>query len=390
MKIAMFSWESLHGFAAGGVAVHATELAAALERRGHEIHLFTRRPSGMDNYACIHGVHHHLIDQSSGSDFVHEIHNLNECMVDRFMQVTHGIGPFDLVHGHDWLTAEGMVQIKERWSLPGVFTVHSTEFGRNGNIYHDSGDPWRVSELERYGTYCANQVIVVSAYLKDEVMNQYQCPDWKMHVVHNGVNPKEFELAIDAGAVKARYGIAPLTPLILFTGRATQQKGPDLLLEAVPAVLREHPSAHVILAGDGDQRDALAWRIGELGLEECVHLLPRLPRHELVELVCACDTVAAPSRYEPFGIVVLEAWSAGKPVLVTVNGGPNEFVDQDGNGVKVAASPEGIAWGLNHLMNQWEHARWLGENGRKTVESRFTWDRIGAYTEGVYQHTLDA
>ncbi|MHC4870415.1 MAG: glycosyltransferase family 4 protein [Planctomycetota bacterium] len=390
MRIAMLSWESLHSFRSGGIAVHVTELAASLQRKGHEVHVITRRENGQDNYGCYDEVHYHMVDLSHGSDFIHEVHNMNEAMVDRFMHVTGFVGNFDLVHSHDWLTAEAMVQIKERWGMRGLFTIHSTEYGRNGNIWYDDGDPWRVSELERYGTYCANHVIAVSHHLKDEVMNLYQCPDWKVHVVYNGVNFHEFDGFIDPGATKEKYGIAPLDPTVLFVGRATLQKGPDILMEAIPMVLDRYPEAKFIYAADGDMLDQLKWRAGELGISDSIRFLGQVPRNEFIDLMKSCDISAIPSRNEPFGIVVLEAWSAGKPVVATKKGGPDEFVDHDGNGLKVYDHPESVAWGIGTMLADMEHARWLGENGRKTVESKFSWDLIGDYTVGVYEHTLNS
>jgi len=343
------------------VAVHVTELAAALERKGHEVHVFTRRAQGQDNYGCFDGVHYYLVDLSSGSDFVHEIHNLNEAMVDKFIYVSDLNGPFDIVHGHDWLAAEAMAQIKERWGLRGILTMHSTEWGRNGNVWYGAGEPFRKSELERYGAYCANQVIAVSHHLKAELAHLYQCPDGKTHVIYNGVNRHEFDGFVDPGEIKARYGVGPVEPVVLFVGRANLQKGPDLLLEAVPLVLATHPEDRFVFAAAGD-------------------MLPRMR---------ACDLVCVPSRNEPFGIVVLEAWAAGKPVVVTKTGGPDEFVDHEGNGLKVYDHPESIAWGVGTIMSNWDRARWLGENGRKTVEARFSWDLIADYTLGVYELAMN-
>jgi glycosyltransferase involved in cell wall biosynthesis len=330
-----------------------------------------------------------MVDLSSGSDFIHEVHNMNEAMVDRFMHLTDFVGNFELVHGHDWLTVEAMVQIKERWGMRGVLTMHSTEYGRNGNVWHDEGDPGRIHELERYGTYCANHVIAVSHHLKEEVMSLYQCPDWKVHTVYNGVNFNEFNGMVDQGEIKQRYGVGPLDPMVLFVGRATLQKGPDLLMEAIPSVLNNYPNVKFIYAADGDMLSSLKWRAGELGITDSVRFLGQVPRGEFLDLMRACDIVSIPSRNEPFGIVVLEGWSAGKPVVVTKKGGPDEFVDHDGNGIKVYDNPDSISWGLNYALSSPDHAKWLGENGRKTAETKFSWDLIGDYTVGVYEHALN-
>jgi glycosyltransferase involved in cell wall biosynthesis len=91
-----------------------------------------------------------------------------------------------------------------------------------------------------------------------------------------------------------------------------------------------------------------------------------------------------PSRNEPFGIVVLEAWSAGKPVVATQRGGPGEFVWHGVNGLKIYDHPESVAWGVGNVFRDFEAARWMGQNGRFAAENTFTWDKIAEQTLGVY------
>jgi len=71
-------------------------------------------------------------------------------------------------------------------------------------------------------------------------------------------------------------------------------------------------------------------------------------------------------------------------VVVTHSGGPDEFVWHDVNGYLVYQHPESIAWGLGTLMRDWEHARWMGHNGRVAVETTFNWDRIADQTLWAY------
>ena len=103
MRIALLSWESLHSIAVGGVAVHVTELAAALERRGHELHVFTRLGQSQPEYDFIHGVHYHRCKFALHSNFVDEVNNMCRAFVDAVSAVEDGIGKFDIVHAHDWL-----------------------------------------------------------------------------------------------------------------------------------------------------------------------------------------------------------------------------------------------------------------------------------------------
>jgi glycosyltransferase involved in cell wall biosynthesis len=98
----------------------------------------------------------------------------------------------------------------------------------------------------------------------------------------------------------------------------------------------------------------------------------------------ACDVVCVPSRNEPFGIVVLEAWSAGKPVIVTKNGGPDEYVWHEVNGLKIYPNYDSVGWGIGTLFTNFEWARWMGRNGRVAVEAAFTWDAIADRVVNVY------
>lgn len=385
MKIAMFSWEALHGWSVGGVAVHVTELAAALDRAGHEVHVFTRPTYGSGGIARLDGVWYHYCPHGLSRNLVDEIQEMCRSMAWHFFQTEDHIGHFDVIHGHDWLAANAMVWIKQsRPNHKAVLTMHSTEYGRCGNHFW-RGISARVRDHERHGTYCADRVIAVSGALKGELMWMYNLPDWKCWVIHNGVSAHKFNGWLNPSEVKAKYGIGPMDPTVLFMGRMAVQKGPDLLLEAIPGLLRYYPRTKFILAGEGHLRGALEHRARSLGVQHAIRWFGYLPSAQAVEMFKACDVVCVPSRNEPFGIIVLEGWAAGKPVVASQNGGPGEFVWHNVNGLKIYPTVESIGWGLGTLFTNWEWARWMGRNGRVAVESAFTWDKIAGTTAQCYQ-----
>ncbi len=383
MRIAMLAWESLHSVALGGVAVHVTELAAALERKGHEVHVFTRMRWRDDwQYSNIHGVHYHRVPYSGDADIVNDVNNMCRSFVDSVFATESYMGAhFDIIHAHDWMTSNAMVWIKQGRGRKGVVTMHSTEYGRCGNNFY-GGRSQRIMDHERHGTYCADKVITVSHLLRKEIQWIYNVPDWKAHMVYNGISFENFNGWIDAGSVKARYHIGPVDPTVLFVGRMTTQKGPDLLVRSIPYVLHYHPNAKFIMSGDGDMKGHVEQLANSLGVGHACRFHGVLSRGEIIDLYKACDCVAVPSRNEPFGLVVLEAWAAGKPVVATHNG--TEFVWHDVNGFKVYPTPESIAWGLGSLFANFEHARWMGQKGREAVENAFSWDLIADHTLGVY------
>jgi len=208
-------------------------------------------------------------------------------------------------------------------------------------------------------------------------------------VVPNAVNCAHFDGYIDPAACRRNYGVGPLDPMALFVGRLSTQKGPDLLLEAVPGILAQRPDAKIVFVGDGDMRGWLEHHTRELGVVHAVRFTGALGANgELKNLYKSTDVVCVPSRNEPFGIVILEAWAAGKPVVVTANGGPREFVSHGEDGFFAHDDHSSVCWAVNTMFGDFEHARQMGARGRVKAAYGFSWDAIAARTEDVYQELM--
>jgi glycosyltransferase involved in cell wall biosynthesis len=385
----MFAWETLHSVAVGGVARHVTELAAALRRRGHEVHVFCRLDQGRSTYDLIDAVHYHRCPIQIDPDFVTEMNHMCNSFVYFLAEAEAYQGArFDIIHGHDWLCAKGVVQAKNDRGARTVLTLHSTEYGRCGNVHHN-GQSERIRGVEAEAAYVADRVITVSGALADEVKGEYQTPDWKLRTIYNGINCGRFDGYIDPAVCRRTYGIGPLDPTVLFVGRLSTQKGPDLLLEAVPGILHRRGDAKVVFVGDGHLRHDLEGRAHELGVAQAVRFLGAMDADgDMINLYKSADVVCVPSRNEPFGIVVLEAWAAGKPVVATRNGGTRDLISHGSDGYLVYDNPPSITWGINEIFSNFEHARWMGERGRVKAAYSFNWDVIAAQTEGVYRELV--
>ena len=125
-------------------------------------------------------------------------------------------------------------------------------------------------------------------------------------------------------------------------------------------------------------------RSHRLGVSHATRFVGQQNGWGLRDLYKASDCTCVPSRNEPFGIVVLEAWSSGKPVVASENGGPSEMVWHNVTGYKVSPNPNSIAWGIGTLFSNFDHARWMGERGREAVERSYSWDTIAEHTLNVY------
>lgn len=384
MKIALCAWESLHSVAVGGVAPHVTELAAGLQRRGHEVHLFTRADDMTGGHSMVDGVHVHKVPIELDSDLVNECNNMCNSFT-YFLRQTeaHMERSFDIIHCHDWLAAKALVQLKQA-GRKCILTMHSTEYGRCGNQHVTEGMSGRIREIEREGCQYADRVIAVSGRLCDEV-KMYDCQD-KLRMVYNGVQLHHFEGFIqpDCKDFKANYGIGALQPMVLFCGRLSTQKGPDILIDAVPGILANRPDAVVVFVGKGEMREDLERRAHEMNVGHAVRFVGSKSGVELADFFRAADVVVVPSRNEPFGIVVLEAWACAKPVVVSNCGGPGEFVRHEDDGFHVYPEAGSVAWGVSQVFNDFDRAKGMGERGRARCFEEFSWDRIAWQTECIY------
>jgi len=345
--------------------------------------LYTRAGSEGGSHNVVHDVHVHHVPIELDSDFVGECNNMCNAFIWFIRETEAFMGQnFDIVHAHDWLAGKTLVQAKQIGRRT-VFTCHSTEFGRCGNV-HFEGQSARVRGIEQESCDHADLVIAVSGRLCDEVKELYGCHN-KLRMAYNGIHLHNFEGMVNPGEIKGRYGIGPMQPVVLCVGRLVTQKGPDILLEAVPGILPQHPDTVVVFCGDGHMRGELEGRANQLGVQHAVRFLGTMSGEPLKELFKAADAICVPSRNEPFGIVVLEGWACAKPVVVTQSGGPGEFVRHEDDGIHVYAEPGSIAWGINHVFGDFDRAREMGHRGRARCEHEFSWDHIAEQTERIYR-----
>src|SRR5512136_1720199 len=184
MRIGMLSWESLYSVKVGGVAPHVSELSEALARRGHEVHILTRR-GDFDSYDKINGVHYQRVDFDSNGGIVYQMDRMSDAIYNRFGAVQKIFGKFDIVHGHDWHPIMALNRIKNDYWLHFILTMHSTEWGRNGNHFGD-GVSKEISHREWLGGYESSQIIVTTRRMMDELMWLYSIPKNKISIIPNG------------------------------------------------------------------------------------------------------------------------------------------------------------------------------------------------------------
>jgi len=166
---------------------------------------------------------------------------------------------------------------------------------------------------------------------------------------------------------RADFNTPADAPVVLALARLHWKKGIDTLLDAVAQV----PGVYAWIAGSGPLEAELKQRCENLGLNDRVRFLGW--RNDRAALLGACDAVAFPSRYEPFGTVTVEAWAAGKPLVVADAAGPAATVTNEVNALLVPKdNVDALRDALKRVLEDAELARTLVMNGKRAYEAGFT------------------
>ena len=219
-------------------------------------------------------------------------------------------------------------------------------------------------------------------------------------VVHlpNGVDARRFACG-DGSGFRARYAIPADAFVILVVGRIDAQKNQLLAAWLMGELRNDRPRTHLVLVGPVTNADydwSLSQEISTLGLEGSVTLIRGLETSdpELVNAYHAADLFLLPSVHEPFGIVILEAWAAGLPVVASNVGGVPSFVTDGENGCLFPSGDLAALLGaVRGLIANRDLRCKIAEAGRKKAAEEFGWDRItgrlvGIYEEAIRAHTL--
>ncbi len=198
--------------------------------------------------------------------------------------------------------------------------------------------------------------------------------DLLRHIREQGVNENRSAIihtyADFQGAApvdRASLDTPPDAPVALALARLHEKKGLDTLLDAAATI----PSLHVWIAGEGPLREQLVAHSERLGLTGRVHFLGW--RNDRGALLAACDVVAFPSRYEPFGTVTVDAWAAGKPLVAADAAGPAAYVETEVSGLLVPKNdPAALATALRRVIGDPALAARLVAGGRAAYEATFT------------------
>ncbi|MEM9340813.1 MAG: glycosyltransferase family 4 protein, partial [Bacteroidota bacterium] len=176
---------------------------------------------------------------------------------------------FDLIYAHDWVTFQAAKKLKERTKKPLVLHVHSLDVDRISSTSHS----W-VFNIEKTAFEIADAIISVSNYSANRIHKFYAIPTQKIHTVYNGCSLTLFP----------NYKKIFDEPVVLFAGRLTNQKAPQVFIEIAEKILQKRKDIRFVMAGEGPMKNSLIEMAAHKGIGDHVHFTGFVDRNEVAKI----------------------------------------------------------------------------------------------------------
>lgn len=210
--------------------------------------------------------------------------------------------------------------------------------------------------------------------LEREQFTEYGVDDSRVELLPNGVHYSAQATANPQGFRDA-HGLQDIQ-ILLFLGRLSPIKGPDLLLAAFAKIAKQLANTHLVFAGpDGELSGQLRSTVAAAGLSNRVSFTGFLAGQEKQDALAAASLLIVPSRQEAMSLVALEAGLCGTPVLLTDQCGFDEVQELDG-GCVVAVDVDALAEGVQFMLQDPERLSAQGQRLRAAIMSHYTWDGL--------------
>jgi glycogen synthase len=255
--------------------------------------------------------------------------------------------------------------------------VHIGEPGSNraSRIYLRPAQRWLLAQSD---------VLVLRTPREAAYLSACGLPPERLRVIPNGINPAELTGG-DGARFRARHGLVADEPIVFYLGMRAHDKGTPHLIEAMRRLWRRGVHARLVLAGASQPRFRRFWRRQPREVRERTLILDSIAEADKRDLLAAGQVFAMPSRTDTFGIVYLEAWAYGVPVIGADAGGIPDVITHGEDGLIVPfGDVAALAASIGTLLAEPALRERLGARGREKTLSRWTWDAVFDDLSAVY------
>ncbi len=384
-----------------GVARLTHVMAQGLAELGHEVHVIIEGRANHTTFydgAYVHEIrtesryyqHYNKLGYSKLAWLLNHSHVVYEKL--KSLRLNHQI---QLVDSTVWLLESLVMAVAQE--MPIVTRLVTSTRQLNNLADQVEAEAHLISQLEEQLLRQSHGLVPISQAIKQTYTQIYGLDFTKRphQIIHAGIKPLPEE------AVFPLDGQAKPAPILLFVGRLEKRKGILTLFEAMPQVLREFPQAQFWLAGkDNSPHDGFAdaehltypqyFQKKYPACQNQVKFLGYVADDKLAELYQICDLFVAPSLYESFGLIFLEAMNQARPVIGCNVGGPTEIIVPNETGLLVTPeAPTELATAIIQLLSQPKARRDMGRAGRERLLKQFHYLKMAEQYVAFYGQLID-
>jgi glycosyltransferase involved in cell wall biosynthesis len=402
LNILLVSDVSIHDVIGGAERV-LYEQSTRLAKRGHSVHILTRRlPEHKSDNETIENVREwrFRVDQSNAMAFL--ISTLR-CSRTLFESVNrHNL--FDCINFHQPFSSLGVIRSSMSRKIKKIYTCHSLSHeeyqSRNKilsgivrkSLYQLNVQGRKLIEKKVLDT--SDRIIVLSRFTQDKLWNTYRIPPDRIVVIPGGVDLKRFYPVMNRLDIRRRLGIPGKSMVLLTVRNLVPRMGLENLIQALKHVVEDLPDTLLIIGGSGPLKDTLVKYAQTLGMQDHIRFAGFISGEDLPDYYRAADVFILPTlELEGFGLVTLEALASGTPVLGTPVGGTKEILGRlDSRYLFRDTTPEAIAELIMETCLQFKDNPSLWQNlssrCRKFVEAYYSWEENVNTTEKLFLEIL--
>jgi glycosyltransferase involved in cell wall biosynthesis len=296
-----------------------------------------------------------------------------------------------------WLVSEGIEILHTHSYKPNLYARLAGLPCRSSGLkmiahYHNQYDnKWEKHgslTLDRMLAQSTDALIACSESVRAHVAERLVVPPERIDLILNGVETGRFQ-GVDRAAARMKFALPAGRPVVGIVGRISQQKGQDDFLRAASLVTRKFPDALFLVVGSADDEKLLEQTkrlVSKLGLDAVVRFTGHVT--DMPALYAALDVLVAPSRWEGFGLMLVEAMAAGRPIVASAVGAIPEVVGGSGAAMLVPpADAPAIATAVCALLGDPARCDKMSAAGQ-TRAAEFSWDASAGRLAAVYDRVL--
>lgn len=281
-----------------------------------------------------------------------------------------------------------MMHVNDIWWVPHTVRAVAHRASRSVPIVAHVRQEIEPAKVRRYELDRVEGVIAISRQIEESLIAG-GVPASKVRTLYSGIDLSERQPKHDSQAIRQLIGIPNGAVLVGTTANLFPRKGYEVMLRALPAIVRAVSTVHYVIVGsdEGSYADRLKRLARELKIADRVHIIGF--QEPVQPFLASLDLYVHPALMEGFGIAVVEAMAVGKAVVATTAGGLPEVVAQGETGLLVPPGDvDSLAATVVSLLQDPVRREQMGRCGRARAHERFSLDASVAHMEQLYGEVL--